>query len=148
MTPGQRQRWAVIGLAAVVAAIAASRSLVVTDRDRVDRFVDAVSGEVTPARIDAALRYVDPDRQPVEITAYEATESFGPGEGEALRRRVRERLRAASGTRFRVLRKSVTMGARSASVSMQLYSSEGAPSAEYVLRKHGDDWLVETARLR
>lgn len=148
MTAGQRQRWVVLGVAALVASIVATRALVVTDRDRVDRFVDAVSGEVTPARIDAALRYVDPDRQPVEITAYEATEAYGPGERDALRQRVRERLLAVAGTRFRVLRKSVTMGARSASVSMQLYSSEGAPSAEYVLRKHGDDWLVETARLR
>lgn len=143
------QRWAVFGaVAVVVGAFAVSRALVVTDRDRVERFADAVSGEVTPGRIDAALRYVDVERQPVEVTAYEAAETYGPGQREALRRRVSEGLRGVMGTRFRVLRRSVTMGPGSASVSLQLYSSEGAPTTEYVLRKHGDDWLVETARVR
>ena len=33
MTAGQRQRWAVLGVAAVVASIVATRTLVVTDRD-------------------------------------------------------------------------------------------------------------------
>lgn len=142
------QRWIALAALVLVVALVAYRSLVVTDRDRVERFAEAVSGEVTPERIDAAMRYVDPDRQPVEVTAYESTESYGPGQREALHRRVRERLRAASGQRFRVLRRSITVGPQSASVSMQLYSSEGMPTAEYVLRKHGDDWLVETARVR
>lgn len=148
MTLQQRQRSVVVALVAVLGAIAASRALVVTDRDRVERFADAVSGEVTPARIDAALRYVDPERQTVEVTAYEATETYGPGQRDALHQRVRERLRAVSGLRFRVLRRSITMGQGSASVSMQLFSSEAAPTAEYVLRKRGPDWLVETVRVR
>ena len=140
--------WIALASLALVVALVAYRSLAVTDRDRVEGFADAVSGEVTPARVDAAMRYVDPDRQPVEVTAYESTESYGAGQRDALRQRVRERLQAVSGARFRVLRRSITMGPRSASVSMQLYASEGAPTAEYVLRKHGDDWLVETARVR
>ena len=140
--------WIALAALALVVALVAYRSLAVTDRDRVERFAEAVSGEVTPARVDAAMRYVDPDRQPVEVTAYESTESYGPGQRDALRTMVRERLRAASGARFRVLRRSITMGPRSASVSMQLYSSEAMPTTEYVLRKHGDDWLVETARVR
>lgn len=148
MTPQQRQRLAVLAVVAVLGAIAASRALVVTDRDRVERFAEAVSGEVTPARIDAALRYVDPERQTVEVTAYEASETYGPGQRDALHQRVRERLRAVAGTRFRVLRRSITMGQGSASVSMQLFSSEAAPTAEYVLRRHGGDWLVETVRVR
>lgn len=148
MTPQQWQRSAGVGVVLVLGSMAAYRALVVTDRDRVERFAEAVSGEVTPARIDAALRYVDPDRQTVEVTAYEATETYGPGQRDALHQRVRERLRAVSGARFRVLRRSITMGQGSASVSMQLFSSEAAPTAEYVLRKHGADWLVETARVR
>lgn len=146
MTP--RQRWSAFAVVAVVGGVVASRALVVTDRDRVERFADAVSGEVTAARIDAALRYVDPDRQPVEVTAYESTQSYGAGEREALHRAVRERLQPVTGTRFRVLRRSITVGPASASVTMQLFSAEAAPTAEYVLRKHGADWLVETARVR
>ncbi len=133
---------------ALIVAVVAYRSLAVTDRDRVERFTDAVSGEVTPERVAAAMRYVDPDRQPVEVTAYESTESYGAGQRDALRQRIRERLGPVSGARFRVLRRSITMSPQSASVSMQLYSSEAMPTAEYVLRKHGDDWLVETARVR
>lgn len=146
MTP--RQRWSAFAVVAVVGGVVASRALVVTDRDRVERFAEAVSGEVTPARVDAALRYVDPDRQPVEVTAYESAQTYGAGEREALHRRVRERLQPVAGVRFRVLRRSIAMGPGTASVTMQLFSSEAAPTAEYVLRKHGDDWLVETARVR
>ncbi len=138
----------VVAVVAVLGSIAAYRALVVTDRDRVERFAEAVSGEVTPARIDAALRYVDPERQIVELTAYEATQTYGPGQRDALHQQVRERLRAVAGARFRVLRRSITMGPASASVSMQLFSSEAAPTADYVLRKHGGDWLVETVRVR
>jgi hypothetical protein len=148
MTPQQRQRSVVVAVVVVLGSIAASRALVVTDRDRVERFAEAVSGEVTPARIDAALRYFDPERQAVEVTAYEATETYVPGQRDALHRQVRERLRVVAGQRFRVLRRSITMGPGSASVSMQLFSSEAAPTAEYVLRKHGGDWLVETVRVR
>lgn len=146
MTP--RQRWSAFAVVAAVGGVVASRALAVTDRDRVERFAEAVSGEVTPARVDAALRYVDPDRQPVEVTAYESTQTYGAGEREALRRVVRERLQPVAGARFRVLRRSITMGPGTASVTMQLFSSEAAPTAEYVLRKHGDDWLVETALVR
>lgn len=143
-----RVRLALLAAALAVVAVVAYRSLAVTDRDRIERFTEAVSGEVTPARVEAALRYVDPDRQPVEVSAYESTESHGAGQRDALRERVRARLRPFEGRTFRVLRRSITVSGRSASVSMQLFSSEGAPLAEYVLQKHGDDWLVETARVR
>lgn len=143
-----RLRYVAAVVVALLAALGVGRALVVTDRDRVEGFADAVSGELTPAHLDAALRYVDPDRQPVEVTAYEETESYGAGQREALRRRVRERLAGLMGTRWRVLRRSITMGAGGASVSMQVFSSEAGATTDYVLRKHGDDWLVETARVR
>lgn len=144
-----RPRWLLAGgLAAAAAVAAAVDALVVTERERVEAFAEAVTGVVDAGRIAGALRYADPDRQPVEVTAFEGTEAYGPGQREALGRRVRAGLRGFEGQRFRTLRRSINVGQGSASVSVQVLSEHGMTQADFVLRRHGRDWLVETARFR
>ena len=54
-------------LSLVVGAALVTDAIVVTDRERMDEFVDSVTGQVSESRIDNALRYADPSKVEMEL---------------------------------------------------------------------------------
>lgn len=136
------------GAAAVVAGVWAADALVVTERERVEDFVAAVTGRVTVERVDAALRYVDPARQSVELTVFDETETYAQDDAAALRARARSALQRYEGQTFRVLRRDIDVRPAVATVALQVLSEQGLRAVDFTLHRHGDAWLVGRVRVR
>lgn len=134
---------------AVGGVAAAADALVVTDRERLETFAEDVSGELTPERIDRALAYFDPDRQPVEVITPERRERFDEGEGAELAAQVRQALAPYGAREATLLQRAIEeRGADDARVALRLRTPEGVVDATFDLRKHGERWFVRRARLR
>jgi hypothetical protein len=143
----RRAIYLVIAVVVITAGIVVGDLLVTTEEERLTVFADAVSGEVTPARIDAALAWCDPARQPVQV------ESFAGGrlyEDEAsLHREARRALSRFRGTELHRLSDSITVHDDTATVSLRLLATDrGFINAEFELRRHGEDWLVSSVVVR
>lgn len=139
-----------LALVAVVGAVALYDALVTTDEERLEVFVEQVTGTVTMPRVDAARRrWVDLDRQPLEISALGESLQYGPGEDDALQARSDQSLRALVGGELRLIGSGIDVDRDRAIVSLRVVSpGQGLGTMEWTLRKHGEDWLIERFVLR
>lgn len=147
-----RARWlALAGLVAALAALAlVYDALVVTDEERLAQLAEDVAGPVTAARITAARdRWVELDRQPLEVGALGRVALYRAGDGEALARRIRSAARTLSGSRVRVLTSGVEVEGDRASVTMQILDDRtGMAHLDFELERRGDDWLLARIAVR
>lgn len=142
-----RRRLVIIGgaLAAVVGIWWALDALVVTEEERLEAFVDDVTGTVSTERIDRALEWVDPSTEPVEIRVMGRTsyyEQMGP-----LRERARDALAFLEGDDLRTLQQGIEVTEDRAVVSLRLLGDRGMVQVEFTLRQHGDRWLVAEVQI-
>jgi len=139
-------RRALVGVGVVVvlglAAWLAYDALVVTDEERVGELVDDVAGTMGPDAVTRGLRWVDVERQALEVNAYGDARSYLPGQGAELEARARSALRRFDGTKLRMLRRSVEVSGDQAHVTLQLLADDGMANVDFALRKRGDDWLL------
>lgn len=132
-----RARWWVGATLALLCACSTS------DADRIDEFVKAVTGEVTSARIDQALaRYVDLERQPLEVSVFGDLRGYDQAQREKLSQDAHARLTFLLGKRLNVLRKQIAIDGTEARIELQLFGREGMGNLRYVLAKHGERWLI------
>lgn len=131
-----------IGSVAVVAD-----ALVVTDQERLEAFVDSVTGEVETRRIDAALSYVDTARVPVEITVGEEYRTYDEGQEVDLAERARRTLAPFTGQDVRVLQKAIEIDGERALVALRIGTREGTANLQFRLVRRGDGWLVSRVRV-
>lgn len=136
----------VIGL--LVGGIAAiADALVTTESERLDAFVDAVTGEVESRRIDDALDYADPSREPVELVIGDRVETFEEGQEVDLAERARDTLAPFTGEEVRLLQRHVEIDQDQAEVALRLHTPDGIVNVQFRLRRHGDGWLVHRVRV-
>lgn len=146
-----RKGW--IGVAAGVAAIAGALFLwdvlVVTDEERLELFVEDVTGSVGPDRVmNARVRWIDLSRQPFEVSALGQSLLYREGEDDALQERSHTALSSMYGERLRVLTSGIRVEEDRATVTMRVMGDRsGMAQIEWRLRKHGDDWLAERLAL-
>jgi len=113
------------------------------DADHIDDFVTAVTGEVTPERVDHVFgTYVDPDVEPVDVRVLEHNRLYASGEAINMRGKAREKLGRLEGSSLKVLRRKVEIKDGRAYVDLQLFSREAMGNVRYDLRKHGERWLL------
>jgi hypothetical protein len=140
-----------VGLVAVTLWIIAD-TLIQTDEERLEVFIEDVTGPIDRARIDRALRWVDPGRQPVEVDLRgRHTVYGGPGHGaEAadVAEAAQERLAPWTGVRLRVLSRAIEVDGEEARVRLRVLSQRGPADVEYALRRHGERWWVRRIRIR
>jgi hypothetical protein len=135
---------------ALAAIIAACDALITTDAERLDEFVDAVTGEVSTGRIDHALRYADPGREPLEVVMVDDVEVYTEGDELALTERARDILAPFSGDDVRLVQEHVEIDESSgadARVALRLGTRAGIVDVTFQLRRHGDEWLVHRVRV-
>lgn len=139
---------AVVGLLAGVLVL--WDVLVVTDEERLEVFVEHVTGPVSASRVASArARWVDLDRQPLEISALGRSLRYGAGDEEDLTERSHRALEPVFGDRLRVLTDAITVEGDDATVSLRVMSERrGLATLEWRLRRHGDEWLVERLAVR
>ena len=135
-----------LGVGAVVvlgiAAWVAYDVMVVTDVERVGALVDDVTGTMGPETLARALRWVDVDRQALDVNVYGDATSYVPGQQDALETRARASLRRLDGTKLRMLRRSIEVTGDDAHVTLQLLGDDAMANVDFALRKHGADWLL------
>jgi hypothetical protein len=134
--------------AALIAAYLIIDGLVVTEQERLEEFSTAVTGMIDTQRIDKALTYTDPARQPIEVTVRATSHSFdatNPGDLQAL---AYSSLAPFSGERLTLLQRSIQIKGESATVTLDTLSKRGRSTVDYDLRKTGDNWIVRRVHVR
>lgn len=145
----ERRHALIIGAVVVVLAggIAIERAIV-TDGERIDEFVDAVTGTIKRERIDAALPWFRPNVQPFVVEVRGESDTYGPENSAGFAVMCHARLRPFDGVQLVLLSKQVEIQGSIAKVSIEIFSRLGRRGADFELRKHGDDWLVSSAVVR
>jgi len=142
-----RRHWlgAAAALAAVVGGLFAWDALVVTDEERLEGLVSNVTGRVSGQRTSAAIdRWVDLDRQPLEVSAMGESLHFSAGEDAALAERAGRAVRELRGVTLRAMQTAIVVEGDEATVRLRLFSRErGMSRVEWRLIRHDEDWLVE-----
>ena len=114
-----------------------------SDRDRIDAFIDAVTGTLSAEGVEAGLaKYVDLSRVPLSVNAMIRQRSYGPGDADALRADAMRGLRPYFGTTLRILQQRVKVEGADAHVGLRLFSGQGMAEVDFDLTKSGEDWLV------
>jgi len=121
-------------------------ALIVTEEERIQVFLEAVTGEVTSEKINTALEWVDTDRQPVEVHVMGRSDLYE--DDETLHERARESMRRFMGQDLRILGESITVEDDRATMRVRVINSQlGIVNAEFDLRKREDVWLVSHVRV-
>lgn len=122
-------------------------ALVVTDEERLEAFVQAVTGEVETRRVDAALAYAEPARVPVETLVGNDSTYYVEGQEVDLAERARRILAPYTGEDVRLLQKSIEIDDDRALVALRLGTREGTSNVQFRLVRRGDGWLVSRVRV-
>lgn len=137
---------AVAGVGAAVAAYLIGDALIVSDEEKVGELVEAITGEMTAERIDAAFAWVDPATAPVEVVVFGDTRLYE--DRAELRERAGDAIRVLRGQRLRALRENVEIEDGVAALSLQLLSDQGLANVDFRLEERGDRWLITRVRVR
>jgi hypothetical protein len=125
----------VIGVGLIVDAV------VVTEEERLEVFLDSVTGEVTSEKIASALAWVDTSRQPVEVSVRGQSNLYE--DDESLQERARDSMRRFIGQDLRILGESIVVEDDRATIHIRVINSQlGMVNVDFDLRKRGEDWLV------
>lgn len=133
-----------VGVATMVGILLAWDALGVTDEERLEAFIDDVTGSVGQGRVSAArARWIDLDRQPFEVSAMGRSLLYREGEEADLAERSRTALAGLRGSDLRAFHRRIDIQGDAATVTLRLVSrGQGMGTVEWRLRKHDDDWLL------
>ena len=133
---------------ALTAVAAVADALVLTDEERLDDVVDALTSTESGRRLDSALRYFACDREEVTVRTPDVRDTFGDGDEVNLSSTLRRELRFLETDDVETLQSSVTVDGDAATVSMRLVDDGTPRDLTLQLNRHRDRWLVRHFRLR
>ncbi|MCA9600470.1 MAG: hypothetical protein R3A78_14200 [Polyangiales bacterium] len=138
-------RRALLVAAVLVAAFVTYDVLVVTDEERIEAFVETITGTVDEDHIAAALAYFDPARVTIDV------EVLGRGrvysDAAQFRSDMRRAVSILQGDHLRALGEHIEVTGDTATVTMRLVTQRGIRDTEFRLVKRGEDWLVSRVRV-
>ncbi len=130
-----------LGAAVLVGGVGYGLDLLIeTDEERVAMLVDDITGEITAARIDRGLAWVDPEAVPVTVEAYGISRVFE--DRDTLRTQARRSLRVLMGQELRTVSRRVVVQGDAATVRLRLWGARGVSDLEFGLRKRDERWLI------
>ncbi len=129
-------------LSIVVGAAVVTDAIVVTDRERMDEFIESVTGKVSDTRIDSALSYADPSRVPIELVHEGRRRKYSDRNASKLKPDARKALASLEGSRLRLIQESVLLDGERARVALRLRTSSGLADTIFDLRRQNDQWLL------
>jgi hypothetical protein len=124
----------------------AADALVVTPREELDGFLEAVSRGEPSARTDAVIQHMDPDQQSLRISADGKLQRFGNGESGELAENVRQVLGVFDSPQQELLQHSIKVDGNSASVTTRMGDSSYEQTVIYELALKDGRWLVRSMR--
>ncbi len=129
-------------LSLVVGAAAVTDAVVVTDRERMEEFVEAVTGRVSEARIDNALSYVDPSKITMELVHNGRRHRYDEENAEDLRPDARRALATLAGSKLHLIQENISLDGERARIALRLRTNEGLANTVFDLRREDDRWLL------
>ncbi|KPK13235.1 MAG: hypothetical protein AMJ62_15455 [Myxococcales bacterium SG8_38] len=131
-----------VALCFVVGAAAAVDAAVVTDRERMEEFIDSVTGRVSESRIDSALSYADPSKMPIELVHEGRSKRYGDRNAAKLKPDARQALATLEGSKLHLIQESVSLDGERARVALRLRTEAGLANTVFDLRRENDRWLL------
>ncbi len=117
-------------------------ALVVTDQERMEEFVQAVTGQISDDRIDNALEYADPERVEMDLVQESRKRHYGSDNLADLRPTARQALAPLAGNNLRLIQKSISVDGNSARVALRVRTEAGLANTVFDLRRYDEDWLL------
>ena len=129
-------------LSIVIGAAVVDDAVVVTDRERMDEFIDSVTGKVSDTRIDSALSYANPAKVPIELVHEGRRRKYSDRNASKLKPDARKALASLEGSRLRLIQESVSLDGERARIALRLRTSAGLANTVFDLRREDDQWLL------
>jgi hypothetical protein len=129
-------------LSIVVGAALVTDAIVVTDRERMDEFIDSVTGQVSESRIDNALSYADPSKVTVELVHDGHRRRYSNRNAAALKPDARKALASLEGSRLHLIQESISLDGERARIALRLRTDAGLANTVFDLQRDKDQWIL------
>ena len=129
-------------LSIVVGAALVADAIVVTDRERMDEFIESVTGTVSESRIDGALSYANPAEVPIELVHEGHRRKYSDRNTSRLKPDARKALASIEGSHLRLIQESVSLDGERARIALRVRTNEGLANTVFDLRRKNDIWLL------
>ena len=129
-------------LSIVVGAAVVTDTIVVTDRERMDEFIDSVTGRVSDSRIDNALSYADPSKVTMELVHEGRRRRYSDRNAADLKRDARKALASIEGSKLDLIQESISLDGKRARIALRLRTDAGLANTVFDLRREDDEWFL------
>lgn len=143
-----RRLWTILLISALsLSGVAvAADALMVTPREELDGFLEAVSRGEPSARTDAVIKHMNPDLQGLRVSADGKLARFGDGDSAALADNVRQVLGVFDSPQQELLQHSIKVDGDHASVTTRMGDSSYEQTVIYELALKDGRWLIRSLR--
>jgi hypothetical protein len=129
-------------LSIVVGAAVVADAVVVTDRERMDEFIDSVTGRVSDSRIDNALSYADPSKVTMELVHEGRRRRYSDRNAADLKPDARKALASIEGSKLDLIQESISLDGERARIALRLRTDVGLANTVFDLRRENDEWFL------
>ena len=129
-------------LSIAVGAAVVTDAIVVTDRERMDEFIDSVTGKVSESRIDSALSYADPSKVTMELVHDGHRRRYSDRNAADLKPDARKALASLEGSKLDLIQESISLEGERARIALRLRTDAGLANTVFDLRREKDVWFL------
>ena len=139
---GRTGIYLIVILSIVVGAAVVADAAVVTDRERMDEFIEQVTGRVSASRIDNALSYADPSKVTMELVHDGRRRRYSDRNASALKTDARKALASLEGSKLHLIQESISLEGERARIALRLRTAAGLANTVFDLRRENDVWIL------
>lgn len=139
---GRTGIYLIVILSIVVGAAVVADAAVVTDRERMDEFIEQVTGRVSESRIDNALSYADPSKVTMELVHDGRRRRYSDRNASALKTDARKALASLEGSKLHLIQESISLEGERARIALRLRTAAGLANTVFDLRRENDVWIL------
>ncbi|MGB8331457.1 MAG: hypothetical protein WCE62_15130 [Polyangiales bacterium] len=125
-----------------VGAALVTDAIVVTDRERMDEFIESVTGRVSDSRIDNALRYANPSKVTMELVHDGRRQRYTDRNAGQLKPDARKALASLEGSRLDLVQENISVDGERARIALRLRTDTGLANTIFDLRRDNDVWFL------
>jgi len=129
-------------LSIAVGAALVTDAVVVTDRERMDEFIESVTGQLSDSRIDNALRYADPSKVTMELVHDGRRHRYSDRNAAKLKPDARKALASLEGSHLHLIQENVSVDGERARIALRLRTDAGLANTIFDLRRQDDVWFL------
>src|SRR5690606_33263286 len=122
-------------------------AMVITDEERLETFVETLTSKGGD-RVGHALRFTDPNREPVAVVSSGGPDRFADGQEVEPESAMRTALSAFSARELDTVQRAVDIRGEQAMVALRVRGDEGLTNAQFDFRRHDDGWLLQRVVVR